>query len=41
MGKGKSFEEGSKVAYLNYKSIIVKERNDPQVWINITGLVLW
>ena len=27
------------VTYLNYQSIVVKERNDPQVWINITCLI--
>ena len=31
MGKVKALRKESKVAYLNYKSIAVKERNDPQV----------
>ena len=28
-----------KITYLNYKSIVVRERNNLQVWINITGLI--
>ena len=37
--KVKALRKEGKIAYLNYKNIIVRERNDPQVWINITSLI--
>ena len=37
--KVKALRKEGKFAYLNYKSIVVKEWNDPSVWINITGFV--
>ena len=37
--KVKALRKEGKVAYLNYKSIVVKKRNDPPVWINIIGLI--
>ena len=30
MGKGKNLRKEGKITYLSYKSVVVKERNDPQ-----------
>ena len=39
MGKVKALRKESKIAYLNYKSIVARERNNPQGCINITDLI--
>ena len=40
MRKGKSFEERrSSCLFKLYKSIVDKEKNDPQVWVKIIGLI--
>ena len=37
--KVKALSKEGKIAYSNYKSIVDRERNDPQALINATGLI--